>query len=90
MIDVRNFVEDGWFGEKGYFHTDAMRVTERLWRQGDNLVWQAIVEDRNVLTSPWTMAPRMIRPSTQPLEESPPCREQDGTLLRNDDHHDQR
>ena len=90
VIDVRNFVEDGWFGEKGYFHTDAMRVTERLWRQGDNLVWQAIVEDRNVLTSPWTMAPRMIRPSTQPLEESPPCREQDGTLLRNDDNHDQR
>jgi hypothetical protein len=90
VIDVRNFVEDSWFGEKGYFHTDAMRVTERLWRQGENLVWQATVEDPNVLTAPWTMAPRMIRPSTQPLEESPPCREQDGALLRNDDHHDQR
>ena len=38
----------------------------------------------------WTMAPRMIKRSTQPLEESPACREQDGALLRNDDHHDQR
>lgn len=90
VIDVRNFTDEGWFGEKGYFHTDALRVTERLWRQGENLVWQATVEDPNVLAAPWTMAPRMIRPSTQPLEESPPCREQDGALLRNDDHHDQR
>lgn len=90
VIDVRNFVEDTWFGEKGYFHTDAMRVTERLWRQGENLVWQATVEDPNVLAAPWTLAPRMIRPSTQPLEESPACREQDASRLRNDDHHDQR
>jgi len=90
VIDVRNFVDDTWFGEKGYFHTDAMRVTERLWRDGDNLVWQATVDDPNVLTAPWTMAPRMVRRSTQALEESPPCRETDGPLLRNDDHHDQR
>ena len=90
VIDARNFVEDTWFGEKGYFHTDAMRVTERLWRNGENLVWQATVEDPNVLARPWTMPPRMIRPSDDPLEESPPCREQDGPLLRNDDHHDQR
>lgn len=90
VIDVRNFVEDTWFGEKGYFHTDAMRVTERIWRSGENLVWQATVDDPNVLTQPWTMPPRMIRPSTTPLEESPPCREQDAPLLRNDDHHDQR
>lgn len=90
VVDVRNFIEDTWFGEKGYFHTDAMRVTERLWRDGDNLVWQVTVHDPNVLMEPWTLAPRMIRRSTQALEESPPCREQDGALLRNNDHHDQR
>jgi hypothetical protein len=90
VIDVRNFVEDTWFGEKGYFHTDAMRVTERLWKNGENLVWQATVEDPNVLAQPWTMPPRIIGRSTTPLEESPPCREQDGPLLRNNDHHDQR
>lgn len=90
VIDVRNFVEETWFGEKGYFHTSDMGVIERLWRDGENLVWQVTVHDPNVLAEPWTMAPRMIRRSTQPLEESPPCREQDGPLLRNDDHHDQR
>ena len=90
VIDVRNFVDDTWFGEKGYFHTDAMRVTERLWLDGENLVWQVDVHDPNVLAAPWTMAPRTIRRSTQPLEESPPCREQDAGLLLNDDHHDQR
>ena len=90
VIDVTNFIEDTWFGEKGYFHTDAMRVTERLWREGDNLVWQATVHDPNVLAQPWTMAPRTIMPSTLPLEESPACKEQDGALLLNDDHHDQR
>jgi hypothetical protein len=36
------------------------------------------------------MAPRMIKRSTQALEESPACRETDGALLLNDDHHDQR
>src|SRR6478672_11684841 len=29
VVDVTNFLESGWFGEDGYFHTDAMHVTER-------------------------------------------------------------
>ena len=41
VVDVTNFLENGWFGEGGYFHTDAMHVTERLWRDGENLIWQA-------------------------------------------------
>jgi hypothetical protein len=90
VIDVRNFVEDTWLGEKGYFHTDALRVTERLWKDGENLVWQATVDDPAVLAAAWTLPPRSISRSTRPLEESPPCREQDGPLLRNNDHHDQR
>src|ERR1700726_491638 len=44
VVDVRNFVEETWFEEGGYFHSDAMRVTERLWKDGPNLVWQAIVD----------------------------------------------
>jgi hypothetical protein len=90
VIDVRNFVEETWFGEGGYFHTDAMRVIERLWLNGENLVWQVTVHDPNVLTEPWTMAPRQVRRSTVPLEESPPCIEQDADKLLNDDHHGQR
>ena len=90
VIDVRNFVEDTWIGEKGYFHSDALRVVERLWLDGDNLVWQATVHDPKVLTAAWTLAPRMISRTTQPIEESPPCHEQDGDRLLNKDHHSQR
>lgn len=90
VVDVNNFVENGWFGEGGYFHTDSMHVTERLWRDGPNLVWQASVDDPNVLASPWTMPPRVVTPSSDPLEESPPCKDDDGNRLLNSDHHQQR
>ena len=90
VVDVANFVENGWFGEGGYFHTDAMHVVERLWRNGENLVWQAQVDDPKVLMSTWTMPPRVITPSDDPLEESPRCVEDDGQRLLNSDHHQQR
>jgi len=90
VVDVTNFVETGWFGEGGYFHTDAMHVVERLWRDGENLVWQAVVDDPKVLTAPWTMPPRRVQPSDDPLEESPKCVEDDGQRLLNSDHHQQR
>jgi hypothetical protein len=90
VVDARNFVEDTWFGEYGYFHSSEMRVVERLWKEGDNLVWQATVEDPVVLTTPWVAAPRVVSPSTEPLEESPKCVETDGAKLLNDDHHIQR
>jgi hypothetical protein len=73
VVDVTNLSDDTWFGEGGYFHTDAMRVTERLWRDGANLVWQATVSDPNVLAKPWIMPARVIKPSTEPVEGSPSC-----------------
>jgi len=90
VVEVTNFVDDTWFGEGGYFHTDAMHVTERLWRVGSNLAYQATVADPNVLTTPWTMPARLVKPSTEPLEESPKCVEDDGHRLLNNDHHGQR
>ncbi len=90
VVDVRNFLEEGWFGEGGYFHSDALHVTERLWKDGQNLVWQAIVDDPKVLTKPWTMPARVVKPSAEPLEESPKCVETDAAKLVNNDHHVQR
>jgi hypothetical protein len=90
VVDVTGFNEETWFGEGGYFHSDAMHVTERFWRNGANLVYQVTVADPKVLTAPWTMAPRVVKPSTEALEESPRCVEEDGKLLQNDDHHGQR
>jgi hypothetical protein len=90
VVDVRNFVEDTWIGEDGYLHSPEMRVIERFWKDGENLVWQATVEDPTVLTTPWVMPPRTIKPSTELLEESPKCVETDGPKLLNNDHHGQR
>jgi hypothetical protein len=90
VVESVGFVEETWFGEGGYFHSDAMRVTERFWRSGENLAYQATVDDPKVLTAPWTMPARLIKPSSEPLEESPHCVEQDGKFLQNDDHHGQR
>ena len=71
VVETTNFVEDTWFGEEGYFHSDAMRVIERLWRVGENLAYQVTVDDPKVLTQPWTNFTHLIKPSTEPLEESP-------------------
>ena len=90
IVDVTGFGDDTWFGEDGYFHTDAMHVVERIWKDGDNLVWQATVEEPNVLAKPWVMPARLLRPSTDSLEESPKCVESDSSKLLNDDHHLQR
>lgn len=90
VVDVTNFDDNTWFGENGYFHTDAMHVTERLWLDNGNLVWQAIVEDPKVLAAPWTITPRVVKPSDEPLEESARCLEDDGHRLQNNDHHGQR
>jgi len=90
VVDVTNFVEDTWFGEDGYFHSPEMHVIERLWKNGQDLVWQATVEDPVVLAKPWVMPPRLVKPSTDSLEESPKCVETDGPKLLNNDHHLQR
>jgi hypothetical protein len=90
VVESINFVEDTWFGENGYFHSDAMKVTERLTRDGDNILYQVTVADPKVLTEPWTMNPRKLQLGDEQLEESPRCLEQDGKRLLNSDHHQQR
>jgi hypothetical protein len=90
VVDTTNFVEDTWFGEEGYIHSDAMRVTERLWRVGDDLAYQVTVDDPKVLTEPWTNYVHLIKPSDEPMQESPACKEEDGNKLLNLDHHVQR
>jgi hypothetical protein len=91
VVDTTNFVEDTWFGEDGYIHSDKLHVIERLWLTPENnLAYQVTVDDPGVLTEPWTDFAHVIKPSTEPLEESPPCKDDDGQRLLNLDHHQQR
>ena len=91
VVETTNFLDDTWFGENGYMHSDKMRVIERLWLTPENnLAYQVTVEDPVVLTKPWTNFARVIPPNNDPIEESPTCKEDDGHRLQNLDHHLQR
>ena len=91
VVESTTFVEDTWFGEEGYFHSDKMQVIERLWLTSENnLAYQVTVHDPGVLTQPWTNYTRVSAPSNDALEESPPCKDEDGPKLLNSDHHVQR
>lgn len=91
VVESTNFDDSTWFGENGYFHSDKMKVIERLWLTPEgNLVYQATVDDPEVLTKPWTNYARVIPPNNDPIEESPQCKEDDGQRLLNLDHHLQR
>lgn len=90
VVEATNFVTDTWFGEYGYIHSDAMKVTERFWKQGENMAYQVIVEDPKMLAKPWVQPARLIKPSDDLLQETPVCVEDDAHRLTNKDHHLQR
>ena len=83
VVDVVGFNEETWLAWPGYFHTNKMRVIERLRREGNVLHYQVTVEDPDVLAQPWVMDERIMRLNTQPMVqiEDPPCVESDGANL---------
>jgi hypothetical protein len=73
VVETRNFNDETWFGEYGYFHGERMRVVERLTRLGDTLTWQATVEDPDVLAAPWVKPPVEMHLTDRQLEEPDRC-----------------
>jgi len=79
VITSRGFNNQSWLGWPGWIHSADMVVTEELWREGDNLHWQATVEDP-MLLEPWVMNESTLRRNNDPaafLWETPPCEELD-------------
>jgi len=54
VVESVGFDNVTWIQWTGYFHTDALKVTERFWRQGNLLFYNWTVDDPNVLVEPWT------------------------------------
>ena len=83
VVDVIGFNDETWLAWPGYFHTNKMRVTERLTRTGNILHYQATVDDPDVLMQPWAPDPRDLRLNTNPTTqiEDPPCVESDSANL---------
>ena len=80
VIDSVAFNDLTWLERGGYFHSDKMRVTERLRREGNTLTYAVTVEDPEVLLEPWVMTPRQLRLNTNPnafLPEGQPCKDYD-------------
>lgn len=86
VIEGRNFSEDTWFNANAGFHSENMKVTERLKRQGDTLVYSVIVEDPDVLEKPWSPAPTTVLLTNEKLDNALGCQDVAGPELLNFGH----
>jgi len=89
LIEVRNLSADTWLGDSGLFHTEDVRVFERLTRKGNTLTWQVTVEDPTVLAEPWKMNARTftLRPADDEIEEAAFCDDRDTPLKQDLSYH---
>ena len=67
VVDVTGFNDKTWLAGTGTFHTDALHITERYTRVNkDQINYDVIMEDPNVLTKPWAMrSTLMLREGTR-------------------------
>jgi len=87
VVEANQFNDDSWLTDNGAFHTDDLRVTERLHRVGDIIEYQAVVEDPKVLAEPWKPRARILKLAQNELVEPTPCVDQDLKHLVDDSHH---
>ena len=90
VVDTIGFNDTSWLDIGGYFHSENMHIIERLRPDGDSLIWQATVDDPDVLIKPWVMNPRVLKRNSDPkavLEETLPCSERDLSHLVTKEHH---
>ena len=45
MLDSASFVDTTWLARGGFFHSEQMRVIEKLTRQGNQIRYEVTVED---------------------------------------------
>jgi hypothetical protein len=80
VVDTVGFTDESWLAWPGWFHSNNMRVVERLTRKGGTLTYQAEVHDPDVLLEPWMMDPHAVPLNKDPkaaLVEDLPCEERD-------------
>jgi hypothetical protein len=73
VIEVKSFNDESWFDRAGNHHSDALTVTERygLAPGGNNINYEARIEDPKTFTRPWTIRMalyRRVEPNVQLLE----------------------
>jgi hypothetical protein len=61
VVENTGFNDMTWFDRAGNYHSDALKVTERFTPSGDNLMYEATMEDANTFTRPWKISMPLYR-----------------------------
>jgi hypothetical protein len=64
VLNSISFVDSTWLGRGGLFHSGDMRITEKLTRKGNEILYELTVEDPESFLEPWVMTPRTLRLNT--------------------------
>jgi hypothetical protein len=88
VVETVDFNGETWLTDDGSFHTENLRVVERLSRDADELTWQATAYDPDVLVEPWQMRPRTASLTDLEIVEAPPCIERSIGHMVDDSSHD--
>jgi len=57
VIETNGFNDQTWFDRAGNYHSNAMKVVERISaRSADTLNYEATIDDPNVFTRPWKIS----------------------------------
>jgi hypothetical protein len=87
VVETVNFNGETWLTDDGAFHTQGLRVVERLRRTADTLEWAATAHDPAVLAAPWELPKRMAKLTDIEIVESPPCIDRSLEHMVDDSHH---
>jgi hypothetical protein len=71
VVETSGFNDQTWLDHSGNFHSEALKVTERIRRTGaDVITYEATIDDPTVFTRPWTVRMPLYRhpERTQVLE----------------------
>jgi len=60
VIESIGFTPETWLARGGFFHSANMKVIERFTRQGDEMLYEVIVEDPEVLLQPYELTPMLM------------------------------
>jgi len=87
VVEANQFNDDSWLTDNGAFHSVELTVTERLWRVGDTLKYEAVATDPKVLMEPWKVT-RTAKLTDVDLVEATPCIDKDLNHVVDGTHHD--
>jgi hypothetical protein len=72
VVNTSDFIDKTWFDRSGNWHSDELKVTERLTATDkDHLNYEVTIEDPKVFTRPWKMSMplyRIVEKNAQVLE----------------------